>query len=378
MSDRLTTSDNAHRTHAQECLDLAAKARGDTGSNPLVGAVVVANGEVIGRGYHRRSGDPHAEQVALAQAGGAARGATLYTNVEPCCHQGRTPPCVDAIIAAGVRAVVSSHRDPDGRVDGRGFEALRAAGVGVSIGVLATEAAELNAAYLKLKRTGRPLVIAKAALSLDGRMATHTRGSQWITGDEARDFAHQVRGSVDAVIVGVGTLLADNPRLTARLSGAHQPRYRGVVDARLDTPPAARLLQETAGTPLIVTTSAPGMDARARLEACGAQVVEVKATATGRVDLDDMLVKLAGLEVASVLLEGGSTLLTSAFELGIIDKVMLFYAPLLIGGQEALPLWGGDGIADLASAPRVQRVRMHRLGPDWAIEGYLQPPEPPA
>ncbi len=378
MSNRPASQDDAHLIHIQECLDLAVKARGDTGSNPLVGAVLVTNGEVIGRGYHRRSGDPHAEQVALAQAGAAARGATLYTNVEPCFHQGRTPPCVEAIIAAGVRAVVSSHGDPDERVAGRGFEALRGAGVEVLIGPLATEAAELNAAYLKLKRTGRPLVIAKAALSLDGRMATSSGGSQWITGEEARHFAHQVRGTVDAVVVGIGTLLADDPRLTARAAGAHQPRYRVVVDARLDTPPDARLLQETAGAPLVFTTSAGDVKLRRRLEASGARVIDAKATSSGRVDLEDMLARLGDLDVASVLIEGGSALLTNAFELGIIDKVMLFYAPLLIGGQEALPLWGGDGIAELASAPRVQRVRLHRLGPDWAIEGYLQPPEPPA
>ena len=202
MSSGSAGHGDEHLEHIQECLELAAKARGDTGSNPLVGAVVVASGAVIGRGYHRRCGDPHAEQVALVQAGGKARGGTLYTNVEPCCHQGRTPPCVDAIIAAGVGTVVASHSDPDERVDGRGFEALRTAGIEVLVGPLAAEAAELNAAYLKLKRTGRPLVVAKAAVSLDGRMATRTRGSQWITGEEARDFAHQVRGTVDAVVGG--------------------------------------------------------------------------------------------------------------------------------------------------------------------------------
>ncbi|HJO03907.1 MAG TPA: bifunctional diaminohydroxyphosphoribosylaminopyrimidine deaminase/5-amino-6-(5-phosphoribosylamino)uracil reductase RibD [Acidobacteriota bacterium] len=378
MSSGSAGHGDEHLEHIQECLELAAKARGDTGSNPLVGAVVVASGAVIGRGYHRRCGDPHAEQVALVQAGGKARGGTLYTNVEPCCHQGRTPPCVDAIIAAGVGTVVASHSDPDERVDGRGFEALRTAGIEVLVGPLAAEAAELNAAYLKLKRTGRPLVVAKAAVSLDGRMATRTRGSQWITGEEARDFAHQVRGTVDAVVVGIGTLLDDDPRLTARVPGAHPPRYRAVVDARLETPADAKLLQETAGVPLIVTTGAADAGARRHLEARGAQTVEVQATPSGRVDLDEMLVRLGDLEVASILLEGGSALLTSAFELGIIDKVMLFYAPLLIGGQEALPLWGGDGVAELASAPRVQRVRLHRLGSDWAIEGYLQPPELPA
>ncbi len=378
MSDRSATHGDEHLAYVQECLELAAQARGDTGPNPLVGAVVVDNGEIVGRGYHRRCGDAHAEQVALAQAGAAARGATLYTNVEPCCHQGRTPPCVDTIIAAGIRAVVSSHRDPDDRVDGRGFEALRAAGVDTTIGPLATEAAELNAAYLKLKRTGRPLVIAKAALSLDGRMATRTMASQWITGEEARSFTHGIRSTVDAVLVGIGTLLHDDPRLTARAPGAHQPRYRGVVDARLDTPPAARLLQECVGAPLVITSASADADRRQRLEAQGAQVIDANEMPSGRIDLDDMLLRLGALDVASVLVEGGSALLTSAFELGIIDKVVLFYAPLLIGGQEALPLWGGDGIDQLASAPRVQRVRLHRLGSDWAIEGYLRPPEVPA
>lgn len=361
--------------HLRHCLELAARARGQTFPNPLVGAVVVRDGEVVGTGFHARAGEAHAERQALMQAGAAARGATLYTNVEPCSHTGRTPPCVEAILAAGVARVVTCIRDPDPRVDGRGLRALRGAGVQVHVGLLAREAAELNAGYLSLKQQGRPFVIAKAALSLDGRMATHTGNSQWITGAPARQHAHLLRSRVDAVVVGSGTVLADDPQLTARDVEGPGPRFRVVLDSRLRTPSSARLLAQNQGK-VVVITGEPGPGAE-RLRAAGAAVIGVAVDAEGRVSLPAALRALAELGVSTVLLEGGSTVLTCAFEVGTIDQVVLYYAPVLLGGAAAPPLWGGAGHALVAAAPRLRFARWQTLGEDQVVEGYLRPPTAP-
>lgn len=370
MSDQMA-SDLAH---LRECLELAARARGLTNPNPLVGAVVVRDGAVVGRGYHTRAGGPHAERLALDEAGERARGADLYTNMEPCCHHGRTPPCVEAILAAGIRRVVCSLQDPDPRVDGRGFQALRDAGVEIEVGALADEAESLNEGYLKVKRTGRPFVVGKAAVSMDGRLATRTGDSQWITGPEARRMAHELRASVDAVVVGVETAIADDPRLTARIAGGGGPRYRVTVDSHARTPAGSRLLAEKDGTVLVLTTPAADRERRGALEAAGAEVVEVAADADGRVDLVAGLRALAARGCGSVMIEGGPRLLTAAFDLGIIDKVVVFYAPLLIGGSDAPSLWAGRGAALLAAAPRLERVKIHRLESDWAVEGHVVHP----
>ncbi len=353
------------------CIELAGRARGATSPNPLVGAVVVNRGEVVAQAYHECAGRQHAERLALAEAGESARGATLYVNMEPCAHHGRTPPCVGAIVEAGVVKVVASMEDPDSRVDGHGFDNLRAAGVEVEVGLLRSEAAELNAAYLKTKRDGRPLVVAKAALSLDGRLATRAGSSQWITGPEARARGHDLRASSDLVMVGVGTLLADDPRLTARDGAGAGPGYRGVVDSRLRTPVEARFLAEEQGQPLLITTEAAPGAARRRLEDAGARIVVVDADSSGRVELRAALAVMAELGINQVMIEGGSQLLTSAFELGIIDRVTLFYGPLLIGGLEAPALWGGSGSESIRDALRLRRVVTRQLGPDWAVEGWL-------
>ncbi len=372
MEDRF-----ADRSYLKECLELARTARGSTSPNPMVGAVVVRDGEVVGRGYHRCPGDLHAERLALQDAGDVARGATLYVNIEPCSHQGRTPPCVDAVLEAGIVRVVVSTADPDPRVSGGGFEALCAAGVTVEVGELAAESARLNEAYLTYKTHGRPFVVGKAALSLDGRLATKHRSSQWITGEAARERAHQLRATSDAVMVGIGTVLADDPRLTARHGGGDGPRFRVVLDSKLRTPPDAKLLTQDDGRVLILTRSAAPDVAQAQLESVGAEVVRVGDWPDGGVAWPDVLQTLADREVMSLLLEGGSGLLTSAFEADIIDKLFLIYAPLLIGGAAALPLWGGDGIGELRAAPRLREVKRFDLGDDWVVEGYLHTPEPP-
>lgn len=363
------------RDRLGECLELAARARGLTAPNPMVGAVVTRDGEVVGRGFHERAGTPHAERLALQVAGERARGGVLYTNMEPCSHHGRTPPCVEAILEAGIRRVVSSLQDPDPRVDGRGFEALRAAGVEVQVGLLAREAADLNAGYLQVKRRGRPFVLAKAALSLDGKLATRSRDSQWITGATARKMAHRLRAESDAVVVGVGTLLADDPRLTSRGAGSAGPgpRMRVVLDSTARTPLDSRLGREKAGTALVITTDRAPAERVSSLRERGLEVATVAAV-DGRVDLRAALDELMRRGCSTVMIEGGSGLLTAAFEVGIIDKVVLFFAPLLIGGSDAPSLWDGQGIARLGDAPRLERVQLHRLDPDWAVEAWF--PEP--
>ena len=364
----------ADREYLRQCLRVASRARGVTSPNPMVGALVVKDDQIIAQAYHHKAGTAHAERLALAAAQNAARGATLYTNMEPCCHHGRTPPCAEGILAAGIRRVVASMADPDPRVNGQGFAALRAGGVEVNVGELADEAARLNDAYVTLKLEGRPFVLAKAALSLDGRLATRRRQSQWITGEAARQRAHRLRGVSDAVIVGVGTVLSDDPRLTARHGRLRGPRFRVVLDSHLRTPAGCRMLATAGGQVLIFTTVAGPPMRRKQLESAGAEVLVVDADARGRVAWEPVLADLAGRGVMSALLEGGSDMLTSAFEAGIIDKVFLIYAPLLIGGSAALPLWGGDGIDSLDAAPRLQHVRRSRLGEDWAVEGYIHPP----
>ena len=376
-SRRAENDSERDRECLAECLRLAARARGFTSPNPMVGAVVVRDGEVVGQGYHRRPGNDHAERKALQQAGSAARGATLYANIEPCCHHGRTSPCVEAIVEAGIQRVVASIRDPDRRVNGGGFDALRQAGIQVDVGELADRAARLNESYLTFKCLGRPFVTGKAAVSMDGRIASRTGSSQWITGEAARRKAHRLRAIVDAVIVGVGTVLTDDPRLTARHGGGPGPRYRVVLDSRLRTPVGSRLVQEGDGTVLVFTTSAAPAEARRALAAAGVEVKTIEADDDGRVAWPAVMRELAAMDVMHAMVEGGSRVLTSAFEVGIIDKLVLFYAPLLIGGARALPVWGGEGVDDLSRAPRLRRVRRYRLGDDWAVEGYLNLPDPP-
>ena len=364
----------ADREYLSRCLRLAARARGATSPNPMVGALVVQGDQVVAQAYHHKAGTSHAEHLALAAAQDAARGATLYTNMEPCCHHGNTPPCVEGILGAGVSRVVVSMADPDPRVNGQGIAALRAAGIEVAVGELAVEASRLNEAYVTFKREGRPFIIAKAALSLDGRLATRHRQSQWITGEVARQRAHRLRGLSDVVMVGVGTVMSDDPRLTARHGRPRGPRLRVVLDSHLRTPVDSKMLGTPGGHVLLFTTAAAPPGQRQQLESAGAEVQVVGADARGRVAWEPVLADLARRGMMSVLLEGGSDVLTSAFEADIIDKVFLIYAPLLIGGSAALPLWGGDGIDSLDAAPRLCHIRRSRLGEDWAVEGYIHSP----
>ncbi len=350
-------------------LELARRGQGRTSPNPLVGAVVVREGQEVGCGYHAAAGGPHAEAVALAAAGPLARGATLYVTLEPCDHHGRTPPCTEAILAAGIRRVVVAHEDPDPRVRGRGIARLRAAGVEVAVGVLEEEARRLNAAYLKHRTTGLPLVTVKWAMSLDGRIATRTGSSRWITGPQAREEAHRLRDIHDAVLVGIGTVLRDDPALTCRIPGGRDP-LRVVVDSRLRMPDHARMLREGSSPVVVATTHRARPEDVDRLRQAGAEVW-VCGEEDGRVDLLDLFRRLAQRGVLSVLVEGGSTLNAAVLEAGLVDRIVAFIAPVLIGGHEAPGPAGGRGVAEIEQALRLAHLTVRSVGPDLCVEAEV-------
>ena len=352
----------------RRALALAERARGLTSPNPLVGAVVVRDGQVVGEGFHEAAGRPHAEVAALEAAGDRARGATLYVTLEPCVHQGRTPPCLPRLLASGVARVVVAATDPDPRVDGRGVAALRAAGISVSVGVLGEEAARQNRAFFTAMRYGRPLVTLKAAATLDGRIADVHGRSRWITGEAARREAHRLRSEHDAIVVGIGTVLSDDPALTVRL-GRAWPRepWRVVLDALGRTPPTARVL--TAATParalIAVGPDAPA-ERVAALRAAGATVLSLPGD-RARVDVTALLAALHAREVRAVLVEGGAEVHAAFLERDLVDRVAIFLAPRLLGGRAAPGGVGGAG-RPLAEAVRLGPLAVRPLGEDLLVE----------
>jgi diaminohydroxyphosphoribosylaminopyrimidine deaminase/5-amino-6-(5-phosphoribosylamino)uracil reductase len=361
----------------QRALVLAERGRGLTSPNPLVGAVVVQEGRVVGEGAHLRAGGPHAEVIALQAAGDAARGATLYVTLEPCAHQGRTPPCAPAVARAGVARVVVALADPNPLVVGGGAELLRAAGIAVELGVLAAEAERQNRAWLTAVRRRRPHVTLKAAATLDGKLADGHGTSKWITGEAARLHAHRLRAESDAVVVGATTAQRDDPALTVRLSEPW-PRepYRVVLDTGARLSPVARLIR--AGTPAraIVAAGPEAPEGRVQaLQAAGARVLRCP-TREGRVDLTALLERLFELEVRAVLIEGGGETHAAFLEAGMVDRVALFLAPLLLGGRDAIGIVGGAG-RDLKAALRLDRLAVTPIGDDVLIEAdVLRDPEP--
>jgi len=347
---------------AARAIDLARQADYRTSPNPMVGAVVLdAGGGLAGEGYHRQAGRPHAEQEALEAAGGRAKGGTLYVNLEPCTHAHREPPCAQAVVESGVNRVVISMADPDQRVQGAGIEFLRSAGIETVVGVHEDRALRLNEFYVKHRRTGRPFVTAKFAMSLDGKIATRTGESRWISGNESRAHGHVLRSDHDAILVGVGTVLADNPELTARVDGsvARQP-LRVVLDSQLRTPPQAKVV----GPNTLIATTRPG--------ALGeAETLVLAGTADGRVGLARLLDELGRRGILSLLVEGGAEVHASFFAEGLVDKVQACIAPLVIGGRDAPGPVGGQGVASLAAAVRLRDVDATRIGDDLWITGYV-------
>jgi diaminohydroxyphosphoribosylaminopyrimidine deaminase/5-amino-6-(5-phosphoribosylamino)uracil reductase len=353
-------------------LRLAARGAGWVSPNPMVGAVVVKDGQVVGKGYHRRAGLPHAEVEALRSAGEAAQGADLYVTLEPCNHQGRTPPCTRAILAAGVRQVIIAARDPNPQVTGGGAEFLAEQGIDVTVGVLEAEARQLNEAWFYWVKTGRPWVMAKAACSLDGKIATATGESQWLTGETARAFGHRLRHQVDAILVGVGTVLADNPQLTARLPrGRSQDPIRIILDSRLRLPLDAKLVTLNSQAPTWVATTgqAPPDTVRA-MEDHGVQVLVLPAD-EGRVSLPALLQYLGERQVQSVLVEGGAETLGAFFDQRLVHQFHFFYAPKILGGVKAPAMVGGQGVTHLGEAHIVRNLSIRHLGVDLLVSGYL-------
>jgi diaminohydroxyphosphoribosylaminopyrimidine deaminase/5-amino-6-(5-phosphoribosylamino)uracil reductase len=350
-------------SYMRRALQLAEKGRGYVEPNPLVGCVIVRSGEVVGEGYHARFGEAHAEVNALQEARERARGATMYVTLEPCCHHGKTPPCSEAIIAAGIRRVVLAMKDPDPRVSGRGIEQLREAGIVVRVGVLESEAQRLNAPYLKLLQQCIPYVHAKWAMSLDGKIATAARRSRWISSPESRAVAHTLRGRMDAIVVGIHTVLADDPLLTARPPG---PRVavRIVLDSHARLSPESRLVQSVSEAPVLVATGPDAEERRLeRLRAAGCECVRLSQRDRA-VRVRELLKLLGERKFTNVLVEGGAEVLGSFFVAGEVDEVHVFVAPLVLGGTAGLSAVGGPGFAELHMAPRFELLEVLRFGPD--------------
>ncbi len=360
----------------RQALQLAERARGRTSPNPMVGAVLVRGGRVVGEGFHRRAGAAHAEIVALHQAGAQSRGATLYVTLEPCDHIGRTPPCCDAIIDARVRRVVIGATDPNPLTRGRGVRHLRRAGITVTRGVLTTEARQLNRVFETYISKKRPFITLKLAQSLDGKIACVTGDSRWISSPASRREVHVLRSQVDAVLVGVGTVLSDDPKLTARQRGGlgqlyrRQP-WRVIVDSRLRTPRTAQLLRGSKGGRVIIATTLQRTHARAKaLAKQGAEIWSL-ASAHGRVSLTALCRRLAQDEISHVLIEGGSELAASALRDGLVDHVKIAIAPLLLGGTKAPTSVGGSGVRKVMQGLKLKRVTVKRVGPDVVVEGDI-------
>jgi diaminohydroxyphosphoribosylaminopyrimidine deaminase/5-amino-6-(5-phosphoribosylamino)uracil reductase len=355
----------------RKSLELAKKGIGLASPNPLVGAVLVRDGVVVGEGFYTYEERMHAEVRAIAQAGERARGATLYINLEPCSHVGRTAPCAEAVIQAGITRVVACLRDPNPLVSGRGFDRLQAAGIPVDIGLGQEEALVLNEAFIKYITRKRPFVLLKAGMSLDGKLATKTGASRWITSEDARDYVQQLRWEYDAILVGVNTILQDNPELTVRIDKPkRRPLVKVIVDSKLRTSQHARVLNRAdGGDVLIFTTERADLAERKTFEQRGITIL-VSPMKDQRVDLKFVCEELGKREITSLIIEGGSEVNWSAFEDGVVDKVLFIVAPKIIGGRESTSVVSGRGVESLSSSFRLERLRAFSLGADIAIEGY--------
>jgi diaminohydroxyphosphoribosylaminopyrimidine deaminase / 5-amino-6-(5-phosphoribosylamino)uracil reductase len=374
--------------YMRQALDLARQGTALVSPNPRVGTVVVsARGKIVGTGFHTYDGVKHAEILALEQAGEQARGATLYLNLEPCSHQGRTGPCVDAVIAAGVGRVVAAMADPNPLVAGTGFQKLRAAGIAVDVGLLEGEARRLNESFACYVRARRPLVTLKSGMTLDGKIAAPEGGSinaqipgvagtsRWITSEEARAHAQELRHESDAIMVGVGTVTADDPLLTDRTGRPRRrPLLRVLLDSRLRLPVDSRVVK-TVHDDVLVFCSFAEENKKKELESRGVRVEQVPLGSNGgRPDLRRIMARLGELEITSVLIEGGALVNWAALASGIVDKVFLYYAPKILAGTSSVPFAGGAGYQHLGEAAQIHDITLHRFGEDFAVEGYLHDP----
>lgn len=357
-----------HEYFMNLAMQLALKAKNMTSPNPLVGAVVVRSGLVIAEGYHERAGAPHAEVIALYKAADKARGASLYVTLEPCAHFGRTPPCVDRIVKSGIKKVFIGMIDPNPLNNGKGVKLLKQHGIEVEVGFLQEELRKINEVFIKYITQKIPFVTVKIAESLDGKIATKSGDSKWITSDSSRGYAHRLRKNYDAVMVGVNTVLRDNPKLDAWFS-KRQP-VKVIIDSRLSTPQEANIFLK--GKAIIATLSTrPGQEtANRKILDQKAKVLEVKEKA-GQINLKDLMKKLASLEITNVLVEGGGTLIGALFDEGLVDKVLFFISPKIIGGKEAISSVMGAGISRIDKAIKLKEVKLKRIGEDFLIEGNI-------
>ncbi|MDP7133294.1 MAG: bifunctional diaminohydroxyphosphoribosylaminopyrimidine deaminase/5-amino-6-(5-phosphoribosylamino)uracil reductase RibD [Planctomycetota bacterium] len=351
----------------QRALKLAAKGKGRVEPNPMVGAVVVKSKKIIGEGFHQRFGGPHAEVNAIRAAGRKAKGATVYVTLEPCNHFGKTPPCTELLIRAGISRVVTAMTDPDERVSGQGLVKLEQAGIKVENGLLEDEARKLNAPYITLRNEGRPFIIAKWAMTLDGQIATFTGDSKWVTGEKARHHVHQVRNQVDAILVGIGTAVADDPLLTCRLPNGRNP-VRIILDSRARLSPKSNLVTTAAeAETIIVTTDATASRCKA-LESAGCEVLKVRSR-QGKPSLRDLAKRLGKRQITNLLVEGGQQVLGSFFREKLVDKVMVYQAPKIIGDGKS-PV-GKTGWKLMSQASELKGAATKRLGDDILVEGFV-------
>jgi diaminohydroxyphosphoribosylaminopyrimidine deaminase/5-amino-6-(5-phosphoribosylamino)uracil reductase len=357
-------------------LDLAKKGEGFTSPNPMVGAVIVKDGKIVGKGYHQAAGKAHAEVNAVDDAGALAKGATLYVTLEPCNHIGRTPPCTEKIISAGIRRVVAAMTDPNPEVTGGGLDYLKSRGISITSGVCEPQAKRLNEAFIKYVRTKRPFTIVKCAATLDGRIATKTGDSRWVSGEESRRFVHRLRHAVDAIMVGIGTVEKDDPSLTARIAippKRFKPKdpTRIVLDTRLRIPEKAKLLRlHSHSDTILVTGPSVSGDKKSKLEKNGVAIIE-SPVKNGLIDLDRLMDRLGSMNVTSLLIEGGGRVIASALSAGIVDKIYFFYAPKILGGDDGIPICKGPGAEKMNQCIPVKNIKVHRFGNDVMIEGYI-------
>jgi diaminohydroxyphosphoribosylaminopyrimidine deaminase/5-amino-6-(5-phosphoribosylamino)uracil reductase len=356
-----------------EALELARQGLGRTSPNPAVGAVLVKDGQIVGRGFHTYAQAKHAEVIALEEAGEQSHGATLYITLEPCSHQGRTPPCADALIRAGVTRVIAAMEDPNPQVAGQGFRRLHAAGIAVEVASeYSDEAARLNEPFIHSMKTGLPLVTLKAALTLDGKIAAPEDNTGWITSERARAHVQEIRHVADAILTGIGTVLSDDCLLTDRTGlERSRPLLRIVADSTLRIPVNSRMIASANGDVAVITTSASSEERRRALEYRGVRVVVFDGPG-GRVDLSKLPAWLASEQYRSLMIESGSKLNWAALESGIVDKIFFYYAPKILGGLRSLPVAGGTGRLRRTDAIQLHQVRLHSIPPDeFAVEGYV-------
>ncbi len=356
----------------RKAITLARRGLGTTSPNPMVGAVVVKGGKIVGEGYHQKAGEAHAEVIALEKAGPRARGGLLVLNLEPCCHTGKTPPCVNAIIKAGLRKVVVAMQDPNPLVNGKGIELLRKAGIDVKVGLLEHEARILNETFVTYVENKRPFFLVKGAVSLDGKIATRIGESKWISNEESREYVQQLRSVMDGIMVGINTVILDNPLLLPKVSKPKRYPVRIVLDSKLRIPPGCELVKTADKFRTIVFTLADSrQDKESRLKSLGVEVVRVASEENGRVSLSAVCKELRQREITSVLVEGGGELNSSFISEKLADKIVIFYAPKLIGGKNAPSLIGGKGIDFMRDACRIDISSVKKMKDDICVEGYV-------